>query len=63
MCERKEGEECPLFRDNPGECPFVGDIASMKTDIKWLRKGYWIQVIFSIGTFLTFLGLLFKVMM
>jgi hypothetical protein len=32
-------------------------LAIIETDIAWLKKGYWIQTLLSIGTFITVLGL------
>ena len=60
MSETKE--ECKQSQQNPG-CPYITDIVKLKTDvsgiktdISWLKKGYWIQVMFSIGTFLIVLS-------
>ena len=35
-------------------------IATILTDIEWLKKGYWLQTLLSVGTFLTVLGLILK---
>jgi hypothetical protein len=66
---KEQEESCPLLGGNPKEvaCPFANDIeeskvqrSAMKTDISWLKKGYWIQAAFSIGTFLAVTGILYK---
>jgi len=36
--------KCPLIKGNPSICPFAERVAVMETDVKWLKKGYWIQI-------------------
>jgi len=55
-------EECEKADKNPG-CPYITDIVKLKTDVVWLKKGYWLQVLISIGTFLTVLGLVIKLVL
>lgn len=44
-------------KDNPG-FNLQERMAIVETDIKWLKKGYWIQVGISLGSFISLLALI-----
>jgi len=70
--EKQEFSEDNPFKDhNPDGTPAilwekingVEKIAiENKTDIKWLKKEYAVQIVFSIATFLTLIGLIYKIL-
>ena len=67
-------EECKNANSNP-LCPYLSrinymekklveiktDVSGLKVDVSWLKKGYWLQTLTSVGTFLTVLGLVLKI--
>jgi hypothetical protein len=71
----KELRECEKADKNP-ICPYLGKIDSMeakigavekaveglKINISWLKRGYWIQAVCGIGSFLTVLMLALRFM-
>lgn len=41
--------------------PTIGErLAVVEADVKWLKRGYWIQTLLSISTFISVLGLIVK---
>ncbi|GAG93461.1 unnamed protein product [marine sediment metagenome] len=71
--EKKEFDDCNPFKEhNPNTTPAIlwekiHNVEKItienKTDIKWLRREYAIQIGFSIATFLTLMGLIYKILM
>lgn len=58
MPKEEESINCPCQPKNPHPhpCPFVKDIRETrdtsrenKTNINWLKRGYWVQALISIG--------------
>ena len=69
--KREFSEDNPFKEINPNEIPAlmwekihtVEKISvENRTDIKWLKKEYAIQIAFSIGTFLTLIGFIYKIL-
>jgi len=62
--DKKETESflCPLLGGNPDPviCPFAKTIWEDHEAISFLKKGYWIQALIGIGTFLSVLGVILK---
>ena len=49
--KKKKEEKCENSDKNP-LCPYLTKIVKLETDIKWLKKGYWVQTGFTILTFI-----------
>jgi len=47
-------------KDNPG-LTLRERMLVVETDVKWLKKGYSVQILISVGTFLGILGLILKI--
>lgn len=65
-------EDNPFKKHNPDATPAIlwekiHNVEKItienKTDIKWLKKEYVIQIGFSIATFLTLIGFMYKILM
>lgn len=59
---------CPLVLENPGVCLVIdkindniNDIGVIRNDVAWLKKGYFVQVLFAGGTFISMLGLILRI--
>ena len=48
-------------KDNPGSLTLKERMIIVETDLKWLKKGYTVQILIGTGTFLTVLGLVYKI--
>ena len=48
-------------KDNPGSLTLKERMIIVETDLKWLKKGYTVQILIGMGTFLTVLGLVIKI--
>lgn len=65
MCEVKDkSKKCPFLagKGNPKfNCPFVETITENKTNINWLKKFVTLEVGLSVASFISLLGLIWKV--
>jgi len=43
-------------------CPFYEKITKMENDISWLKKGYWLQALLGVGTFITVITLILRLL-
>jgi len=57
-------QKCP-FKDNPSSCVLADAIHSLElrmikleSHYEWLKRGYWIQTAFALGTLLATLSLI-----
>ncbi len=62
---QQQPKECEVAYENP-KCPYVTminrhteNLVKVETDVGWLKRGYWVEVVFSGGTLVTVLGLVF----